>query len=458
MTHDEHHKKFFGGWKLTVILICILVTLLAVALVPPIITTATIGDDEIVVGAILPLSGPQSSFGLEYQRGIELAVEELNNMMGTNIRVEYADSMSEEAIGLDAFLDMYENGIKAIIGPTTVAEAKAIAPFAEIFKITVLPFATSETLDLYKNYLFQFVSSDKYLSKTAASYEMILGEHSRVAVVWTQDDFPKTFIPSLMREAEKLNEEYALTNSSLEIFSIPYTTTEGVIKTLLERRPDVVLIDPESPAQLSEFSTALRSHPELNYLTVESTERGLGDEVIFNVNAVTTVVISPKGFVTDSLFLEKYHEKYHLDTKTENGCAPLGYDAMRTLADIIYTKGYSSEKIAEALKQYRIVGDTGAISFDKYCSRYPVFESSMACYSEWKYSDIINELVEGKGTQEFRKTFARLRAVMIQAFYAGDMESVNAINTIFASNDYSRDVSAILEKYPVPEETLVNIK
>ena len=40
MTHEEH-KSYFGGWKLTAVLVALFVVLLAFVIVPPLVTSST---------------------------------------------------------------------------------------------------------------------------------------------------------------------------------------------------------------------------------------------------------------------------------------------------------------------------------------------------------------------------------------------------------------------------------
>ena len=454
MTHEEH-KSYFGGWKLTAVLVALFVVLLAFVIVPPLVTSSSLSDEEIVVGAILPLSGSQSSFGQEYLLGINLAVEELRSS-GKNIRVEYADSQGDASLALDAYFALTEKGIQAIIGPVSSSEAKFIAPYAEIFHTVLVTFATSEAMDDYDFYVFQFTSSDKYLSTMLAEYEYLPGEESRVAVVWSQDDFSRTFYLSLKEAADRLNEECDDGETYLEIISIPLTSMDEVAARLVEELPDEVVIVPASPAVLCEFASAVRSQDILNYLYIISTDGGYGDEVINTVDTVDTTVFTSDGYIRDSPFMNKFRELYGSELGSDNGRVAAGYDAMTVLSDVIYTGGYSADAIVEGLADYRKIGVTGTISFDENHSRYPSFECMTAYYHEWRIEDIIEELAKGTGDDSDWADESRIRAAIIQANRAGDMETVEYLNDLLSNNEIYTDISDILEKYPVAEETLYN--
>lgn len=59
------------------------------------IITSDFPENEVVVAVSLPFEGEMAEFGVEYMRGIELAIEDINNaggIRGVPVRAEYYDN------------------------------------------------------------------------------------------------------------------------------------------------------------------------------------------------------------------------------------------------------------------------------------------------------------------------------------------------------------------------------
>ena len=97
MSRDEEHRIGLPK-KGTIIMIAILVILVNLLFV-------SVGDypedNEIRVAVLLPFSGGMEEFGIEYARGVEIAVEELNYHVlpgGRTYVVEYFDTKGHSPV------------------------------------------------------------------------------------------------------------------------------------------------------------------------------------------------------------------------------------------------------------------------------------------------------------------------------------------------------------------------
>src|SRR5579872_6110529 len=73
----------------------ILAPIIAAGLIAAFAATGARADDKIIkIGALLPISGPGSYFGVQDKQGIELAIEQLNKagVNGYKFEVKYEDS------------------------------------------------------------------------------------------------------------------------------------------------------------------------------------------------------------------------------------------------------------------------------------------------------------------------------------------------------------------------------
>ena len=90
---------------------------------------------EISIGAVLALTGRHAApYGLPMQRGFELALEEINNsgrLDDAKITFIIEDDRSTIEGGVEAFNKLiHQDGVSAILGPTTSSTTKEVFPIA----------------------------------------------------------------------------------------------------------------------------------------------------------------------------------------------------------------------------------------------------------------------------------------------------------------------------------------
>ncbi|MDZ7337588.1 MAG: ABC transporter substrate-binding protein [candidate division KSB1 bacterium] len=90
-------------------------------------------EQVIKMGAILPLTGNAASYGVEEQKGMMIAVSEINEsggLIGRKMRVQYEDSKGSTQEALNALRKLRNGGI-SIIFTSLTGPSKAIKPIAE---------------------------------------------------------------------------------------------------------------------------------------------------------------------------------------------------------------------------------------------------------------------------------------------------------------------------------------
>ncbi|MDD5704560.1 MAG: ABC transporter substrate-binding protein [Kiritimatiellae bacterium] len=121
--------------------------LLATALTPALLSMAA---DPIVVGAIFAVTGPAGNLGLPEKRSAELLVEQVNaagGVLGRPVKLIVKDSGSspEKAVSFCKQL-IEEDGVLAIIGPSTSGETMLIKPICEEEKVPLISCAAAEVI------------------------------------------------------------------------------------------------------------------------------------------------------------------------------------------------------------------------------------------------------------------------------------------------------------------------
>lgn len=94
-------------------------------------------EDIIKIGAILPLTGKASTFGIDMRQAIELAVEEVNQTK-KSLEILFEDEKCDSKEALNAYNNLMAKNIEAIIGAGCSNSTLAIAPIAEKDQIVLI--------------------------------------------------------------------------------------------------------------------------------------------------------------------------------------------------------------------------------------------------------------------------------------------------------------------------------
>ncbi len=137
----------------------ILVILLTTILSLPGCSNKSVDKDTIKVGVILPLSGVRSDAGESHSKGLELALEEINNNPKNKYKIElmYEDDQYDPKQGVSGFKELTEKeNVNFIIGPVGTSVVLGVAPVAEEKKIIlVTPGAQGDQITNSGDYIFR---------------------------------------------------------------------------------------------------------------------------------------------------------------------------------------------------------------------------------------------------------------------------------------------------------------
>lgn len=120
-------------------------------------------NDEVTVGAILPLTGDAGSYGVGLKRGMDLALDAINlndGIKGRDLIIAYEDSQADPAKAVSAFNKLRSvDGVPMVLGAMFSAGTLAIAPIAERSKTVLLsPTASAVELTDAGDYIFRITA------------------------------------------------------------------------------------------------------------------------------------------------------------------------------------------------------------------------------------------------------------------------------------------------------------
>lgn len=320
------------------------------------------------IGAIMALSGNDANYGVDSQRGINLAVQEINSaggIRGRSVEVVYEDSKGIPREGAMAMQKLVsQDKIAAVIGGIFSSETLAAAPIAERNRVVLFsPGSSNPNITFAGDYVFRNWISDAFEGGIMADFARRAKGYSRVAILYIKNDY-----------GEGLKNEFAV-RFEAEGGQIPsvesYEQGAADFRTQLLKvsrsNPDAVYL----PGYYNELALLLKQAREMKiqkqFLSVVSFEdpkllelAGKAAEgVIYSAPAIS---MQDSSSIVRS-FVRRFKSVYGREPGLFSAH---GYDAMHILAIAVEKGGWESDGIRDAL--YRIQnypGVSGMTSFDK---------------------------------------------------------------------------------------------
>lgn len=151
------------------------------------------GAEPLKLGAVLPLSGDASNYGKSAQRGINLAVKEINaagGVMGRQLQPIFEDDKAVARDGVNATQKLINvDKVPVIVGGITSAVTLAAAPICESNKVVWLsPTGSAPAITSAGEYIFRNFPSDDIEGKVMADLIHTKG-HKSVAILQVQNDY-----------------------------------------------------------------------------------------------------------------------------------------------------------------------------------------------------------------------------------------------------------------------------
>jgi branched-chain amino acid transport system substrate-binding protein len=352
----------FMKQKNTLITIMVLIVVLLIAINFMVFSPngATIVDEEIRIGVVLPLSGGAASYGEGWKKGVELAIDKLEEEYGTNkIKVIYEDSqlsatktatVTQKLINLDK--------VDAIIIGSS-SETLAAAPIAEANKVLLMAAGSSAAITDAGDFVFRTYPSDSYQGNDLADLISKKG-HKRVAILNVQNDYGEGLVKIFKN---KFNENKGTVAVS-EKFGVEAPDYKAQLTKIKAESLDAILIVGHN----NHYISILKQMKELNvnlpiFASETFQEQSILDEAGELAEGVVFTTFTEPSTNDLKIFMAKHESKYGA------GAFPFAtffYDnTMLTAKALINNKGdvVKAQQWLYNLKGFR--GVTGTTSFDE---------------------------------------------------------------------------------------------
>jgi branched-chain amino acid transport system substrate-binding protein len=354
--------------KKTQIIIGIIVTILVVGVIWYGVNkkSALVKKEETIkIGAILPLTGKDSTTAGTAKEGLLLAVEQINKLGGINgrkIELILEDSESDQTKAITAFNKLiFGDKVQVVIGGFTSMEAAALAPLAQSNKrILFSPTATTLVLNKAGDYVFKFREGIDLQGKKIAEVMQKLNI-KKLAIIYNDTEIAHDLMNTFSQEAK---------SRGIEIVGVEKYTQKDI-----DFRTQLTKIKSKKPEAIY-----IIGYPKDVSMVVKQTrELGLQQQ-IFSINSAESSVIfeiagpTAEGiiFTTSPLnckydvwpgktFCDIYKEKYGKDPDYR---AAYLYDSLMIVVDAINKVGNDAEKLKIQLLKTNFNGATGKTIFD----------------------------------------------------------------------------------------------
>lgn len=327
-------------------------------------------DSEIVVGAVLPLTGSISTYGQSAKNGAELFIEEVNKNGGINgkkVVIKYEDDEGDSTKSINAYDKLVnQENVSMIVGSLTSGCTNAIGPKATSDKVPLITPTGTET-NLTKTggeYVFRACYIDSVQGEVIAKYASENLKAKKMAILYNVgSDYSKGIAETIKKKFENAGGqvvEYASYNDGDKDFSAQLTNIK-------KANPDIIAL-PDYYNVVSLIADQARKigieskfiggdgwdSPEL----VNLGGSALNDSIFVNHYSPDDKDEKVQNFVN------KYKEKYG---STPDAFAALTYSTLQIYQAAIEKCGsVDGTKIKDALKDIDTETISGSVKFDKF--------------------------------------------------------------------------------------------
>ncbi|UOF00882.1 ABC transporter substrate-binding protein [Bdellovibrio reynosensis] len=343
--------------------------LLALVLVLPLVSGCTKKQNEIVIGEYDSLTGSDATFGLSSNKGVRLALDEINaagGVKGKKISLVTLDDQgkNEEAAAATTRL-ITQNKVVAIIGGVASGRSKAAAPIAQTHKVPfVSPASTNPDVTKAGDYVFRICFIDPFQGFVMAKFANETLKLKKVAILRDVKNDYSVGLADVFRDEFKKRGGEIVTDISYQAGDIDF---KAQLTEIRSKNPDGIYI----PGYYTEVGLIAQQARQLGIKAPLMGGDGwdsdklseIGKDAIngnYYSNHYTTESSDPS--VTE--FIKKFKAKYN---ETPDALAALGYDAAKILvAAMERAADLSGPAIRDELAKTKdFVGVTGKVSLNE---------------------------------------------------------------------------------------------
>ncbi len=321
------------------------------------------------MGQFASLTGAQATFGQSTDRGVQMALEEINSsggVLGKPIRLITKDNQSKPGETSTVVRELISRDkVVALIGEVASGRSLEAAPIAQRSGIPMItPASTNEKVTEAGDHIFRVCFIDPFQGTVCAKFARKLGANKAAMLTDVSKDYSlglaKSFKAEFLKEGGVITGEQSYSGGDKD-FSAQLTAIKA-------GNPDVIFL----PAYYTEAPLIIRQARQQGIAVPFIGGDGWDSPELVSVGgtAVEGCYFS-NHFSSQSTdpeivaFVEGYRKKYNQDP---DAMVALGYDALRLLADAMKRAGTTDpSKVNKTIASTKdFPGITGKITLDDH--------------------------------------------------------------------------------------------
>src|SRR5437660_4299610 len=297
----------------------------------------------IQLGAILSLTGAGGVYGPSSQKGMQLAVDKINNSGGVNgakISLDVKDDASDKIQSAQVAQTLIQQGqLLALLGPTLSNSAVAVHPLAESFKIPILAVSTTG-IHIIPDCNFPKTDPCTYVFRDSLGEETAIPTNIKV---YAAKSHPTTGVLMVANDDKFSSDGGKIVQNTVAQYGIQLLDTVQFSKTTADFATPVTKAVQKHPDVI--FITSLGGIPAK--IMIEARKQGFTGQFLGG-NGFNTAVVSKQAadagqgaesgsrwylnntFPSNADFVHNYRTKYGGDP---DQFAAQGYAGIQILAD-----------------------------------------------------------------------------------------------------------------------------
>ena len=325
--------------------------------------------DEIVIGAIGPLSGAASTYGQSVKNGAQVFLDKVNangGIDGKQVVLKFEDDEADPTKSINAYDKLVnQDGVKLLLGPVTSGAANAVGPNATADGVPMITPSGTETnlTTTGGEYVFRTCYIDATQGEVISKYASENLGAKTMAILYNKDSDYSIGIAEAAKAQFESNGgtvvEYISYNDGDKDFSAQLTNIKSSNPDVLVL-PDYYSVVPVIADQARKIGITSQLMGGDGWDSPELVKIG-GDAV---EGAVFVNHYSPDDSDPEvQEFVNSYKEKYG---ETPDAFAALSYSTLQLFEEAITKAGSTDgEAVKDALKNIDVDTISGNIRFDE---------------------------------------------------------------------------------------------
>jgi len=324
---------------------------------------------DIIVGVILPESGPYELWGKQTRRGLELAIDHENKRRTVQIKLVFADTLSTPEGTLDALEQVLKQRILAVIGPITTANIRVAAGRLQMTALPLLcSAATGNNLTREYPSLYRICFNNSYQAAAMALFAAEELDAAHAAVLYDETDGYSAEIASDFTDAFTAADGSVVV--SLGSVRADRTDYQKELTTIADKKAQVVALPLMASVAVPILKQSRAMKTDLIFIGSDALDN---EEILKSAGEaasglyLATHFAAAEDYPPTRAFVEKYAKRFP-KSPTPTTDAALGYDVGLAFADatsrVAIVEKY--DDIAYALQTIEnLPGVTGFITIDR---------------------------------------------------------------------------------------------